>query len=426
MKHGTSPVFYFLYNLALSAAFAVTLPLLPILWLLGKAYRAGLSQRLGYYSQREIGAVAGTRPVWIHASSVGEVRSAHHLIGELKRISPTRKIVLSTFTATGNRIAKDLGAADVVLFLPLDVWWTVRRAFAKIEPSLLILIETEIWPNLLREAHQRGIPTLLLSGRLSGRALKQYALLGRFFRQVTRCFTALGMQSSEDADRIKKLGAEASKVAVTGSLKHASGIGRRFVENQAPRDNLLLIVGSSHRGEEEVLLQVFVSLKRQFPNLQMVLAPRHPQRFAEVEKLLNKSGLRFEKKSRVNGRMGFDHDIMFLDTLGELQNFYAIGDVAFVGGSLVDAGGHNLLEPACFGKPVLFGPYMTNFRALAAEMKQKGGGIEVRGADDLIREIGGLLGDPQRRKRVGEKAYAVAADDRGVLQRSIDLVARYL
>jgi len=233
------------------------------------------------------------------------------------------------------------------------------------------------------------------------------------------------MQSKEDADRIIKLGAEGNKVVVTGSLKHISEIGKRVVDNEARRDTPLLVVGSSHRGEEEILLKVFVTLKQQFSNLRMVLAPRHPQRFAEVERLLKKTGLSFEKKIQFNGRVSFDKDITFLDTVGELQNFYAIGDIAFVGGSLIEAGGHNILEPARFSKPVLFGPHMTNFSSLAAEMKQQGAAIEVGGAEDLIREISDLLKDPQRRKMLGERAYAIAAD-RGVLERSIDLVVGYL
>ena len=227
-----------------------------------------------------------------------------------------------------------------------------------------------------------------------------------------------------------QLGAEANKIAITGSLKHMSAseepIGSQIVQTKVRWGSYLLVVGSSHRGEEEILLEVFLSLKRQFPNLRLVLAPRHPQRFAEVEKLLRTTGLGFKKKSEVNGRVDFDKDVMFLDTLGDLRAFYAISDIAFVGGSLVDGGGHNLLEPARFRKPVLFGPYMTNFASLAAELKRAGGGIEVRGAADLIRVISDLLNDPEKRKMIGEKAYAIAADDRGVLERSMGLVAPYL
>jgi 3-deoxy-D-manno-octulosonic-acid transferase len=188
----------------------------------------------------------------------------------------------------------------------------------------------------------------------------------------------------------------------------------------------LLVVGSSHRGEEEILIGVYLSLKERFARLQMVLAPRHPQRFAEVEKLLKAKGLDYQKKSGTNGQLDFVQDILLLDTLGDLQDFYALGDVAFVGGSLVDAGGHNLLEPARFGKPVLFGPFTGNFTSLASEMKQRGAGIQVMGGDDLRRELAGLLGNPEKCRMVGKAAYRMAADDCAVMERNLALTQRYL
>ncbi|MBI2530979.1 MAG: 3-deoxy-D-manno-octulosonic acid transferase [Deltaproteobacteria bacterium] len=426
---------YFLYNFIVTAVFIACLPLLPLLYLLGKRFHEGLAERFGFYDRGKIISVAGKSPVWIHAASVGEVRAASHLVRELKQRSPARKIIVSTFTATGNRIAREMAFADLVLFLPLDVLWIVRRTYARIDPSVLIIVETEIWPNLLREAYRRGVPTLLLSGRLSARSLRRYSLLATFFRRVIQYFTALGMQSEEDHDRIVKLGAAAERVSVVGNLKHAARDGRAAgssskrlqTEREADRrGGHWLVVGSSHRGEEAILIEAFITLKRHFPHLQMVLAPRHPQRFAEVERLLKTAGLPFEKKSQVNGRIDFQADVMLVDTIGDLQDFYAAGDVAFVGGSLVDGGGHNLLEPARFAKPVLFGPYMTNFKSLAREMTAKGGGIEVKETEELIREVTILLTDSEKRKSMGKKAYEVAADDRGVVERSLALAARYL
>jgi 3-deoxy-D-manno-octulosonic-acid transferase len=245
----------------------------------------------------------------------------------------------------------------------------------------------------------------------------------------------MGMQSEEDADRAKRVGADPARVFVTGNLKLA-GWGNNFAHKpmiSEPFDlqrkadgRCLLVAGSSHRGEEEILLDAFRSLKQRFPNFRMVLAPRHPQRFPEVERLLKASGLEFEKKSQTNGRSFFMQDIYFLDTLGDLKEFYALGDIAFVGGSLVDAGGHNLLEPARVRRPVLFGPYMTNFAAMAAEMKEKGGGVEVRGVEDLVCEITELLNDADKRRTMGENAYQVAADEQRVGERTSELLSRYL
>jgi 3-deoxy-D-manno-octulosonic-acid transferase len=295
-----------------------------------------------------------------------------------------------------------------------------------------VILETEIWPNLIREVYRRGIPCLLLSGRISARAFTRYFRLRSFFQKVIEKFTVMGMQTEEDARRAIELGGHPARVAVTGSLKRAvpgggADPGRRF-NGKAPsvHNKRILVVGSSHRGEEEILLKVFISLKHRYPDLQMVLAPRHPQRFDEVEKLLRARGMAYEKKGRSNDRLSFEKDILFLDTLGDLTDFYAIGDVAFVGGSLVEAGGHNLLEPARFGKPVLFGPYTANVAAIAAEMKKQGAGIEVQGSDDLIEKISALLSDPEKCRAMGEKGYQIAADDPQVLEKSLLLVCRYL
>jgi 3-deoxy-D-manno-octulosonic-acid transferase len=423
---------YIFYNLILTAGFFLGLPFLPLMLLLGWHYRQGIAQRLGFYPSKRIAILAGSRPIWIHAASVGEVRSAVHLVGKFKSRWPARKILLTTFTASGNRLAKEISGADCVLFFPLDLYWIVRRALRRIDPAILIIVETEIWPNLLRETYRKGVPTVLLSGRLSQRAFKRYSRCAWFFRRVVAYFTVMGMQSTEDAQRMIRLGADATRVSTVGSLKHFSSNGERpelalpGSGGEKPQGPPLLVIGSSHRGEEEMVLQAFLTLRGEFPDLQMVLAPRHPQRFLEVAKLLQFMGLPFEKRSDSNGRRQFAAAVMLLDTIGDLLDFYAMGDIAFVGGSLIDAGGHNLLEPASFGKPVLFGPFTANYRAIAEQLKQKGAGVEVHSVEDLIREITSLLNDPQKRIGMGAKALEVAAADHQVLDRNVDLAAGYI
>ena len=472
---------YFVYNCLTAAVFIVSFPALPLFYLFGKRFHEGLAERLGFYRKAKFAGLAGTRPIWIHAASVGEVRAASHLVRELKRRFPAQSIVASTFTATGNRSAREMSVADLVIFLPLDLLWIVRRALARIDPAVLIIVETEIWPNLLREASRRGIPALLLSGRLSARAWRKYSWFGGFFRHVVRYFTAIGMQSKQDRERIVRLGAPANRVSIVGNLKHAFsdgqgapaiGTGDPTQSGRNPRDSLWLVAGSSHRGEEEILIEAFMFLKARFPRVRLVLAPRHPQRFDEVKRLLKAAGLLFEKKSQVNGRLDpstrtpamagvqslgippenrgvvlserseskgdgsgapsllgglhFQTEVMLVDTLGDLQDFYAAGDVAFVGGSFVEAGGHNLLEPAHFAKPVIFGPHMTNFKALAKEMVARGGGIEVRGKDDLIRAMTLLLTDTEKRRSMGQRAFEIAAADHSVLERNFAVAAPYL
>ncbi len=425
---------YWFYNLLLSLLSVAFLPVLPVLLLSGERFRKGFLQRLGYYPGAVIEPVLGSRPIWIHAVSVGEVLSLKRLAGEIRERFPGRKILLSTFTATGNQIARQSGAGDAVIFFPLDHPWIVRRALGLFDPSLVVILETEIWPNFLRLAHAKGIPTLLLSGRLSPGAFRWYRLFRFFFTAAVGRFTAVGMQSEDDAERMAALGLDSARTWITGSLKHATedaGEAKGPLQGMSlpfQKDNgrQVLVAGSTHRGEEEVLLDAFLFLKASFPNLLMVLAPRHPQRFDEVERLLQQRKVAYKKKSQMNGRDNGATDVIFLDTIGELPAFYSLADVAFIGGSLVDAGGHNLMEAARLQKPVLFGPYMTNFAAIAGEMKQEGGAVEVRGREDLVREISGLLADPGKAETMGKIACRIVEGDRGVMERTMGLVSRYL
>jgi len=427
---------YFFYNVEWTLGLLLGLPLTPLFLALGERYRAGLLQRFGFYPRRLGESMRGVRPIWIHAASVGEVLAARGLAEALKAQSPGQKILLSTFTLAGQEVArKTVAAADACVYLPLDHSWIVGRALSRFDPRMLIVLETEIWPNLLRRSYRKGIPTVLLSGRLSRRSFRTYFFFRRFFSQVLAHLTALGMQSEDDAERMARLGADAKRLVVTGNLKDALGPEKKKSAADAllpallqRRDNgrRVFVAGSTHRGEEQILLDAFQSLKTDFPDLVMVLAPRHPQRFAEVEKLLAAAGLSYVKRSAMNGGTDRPSDVIFLDTLGELEAFYSAADVAFVGGSLVEAGGHNVMEPARFGKPVLFGPHMANFSRIAEDLKLTGGGVEVCGKEDLAREAARFLGDRAGAKRAGECAYDVVNNDRRVVERSMELVARYL
>ncbi|MGH7797731.1 MAG: 3-deoxy-D-manno-octulosonic acid transferase [Candidatus Binatia bacterium] len=422
-------MWYLFYNLTLTLAFVIALPFVPLAFLLGDRYRDGLGQRFASYPDSIRRLMASSRPIWIHAASVGEVRSAEPLVRELKARAPARRVLVSTFTATGHRIARAIPGVDAAIYLPLDLAWTVRRALNTFNPSLLVIIETEIWPNLLRAAFRRGIPIVLLSGRLSERALERYSILRAFFFRVLRCFTVLGMQSPGDAARIVQLGAEASKVAVVGSLKYAaSNTDSKGQMSRSVRDHgrQWIVAGSSHRGEEEILLKALKSARARFPKLSLVLAPRHPERFAEVEQLLINSPFVFQRKSRLAAEQYFAHDVLLLDTVGELREFFAAGDIAFVGGSLVDAGGHNVLEPARLQKPILFGPHMANFKSIAEEMKRSGAAIEVRDAQELARALVDLLSDAAERRRMGNSAGQIAGANGDALAQNLQLAERYL
>ena len=415
------------YNFLLTFLFLLTFPFTPILPLLGKRFSAGLWQRFGFFPPAHVRSIAGGRPVWIHASSVGEVRSVAALVHELKARHPQRRILLSTFTFAGNEIAKKFTGIDAVIFLPLDFWWIVRRVLAQWNPSLMVFVETEIWPNLLGECFRRGIPTVMLSGRLSARSYPRYERFRGFFRHVLRCFSAIGMQTGEDAARIIKLGADESRVSVVGSLKLAAAKPQPSRFAQLPRyGKTLLIAGSTHAGEEQALLSAFAALRPKFPELSMVLAPRHPQRFDDVEQLVRRSGFGYCRRSRTSDQGLFAQDILLLDTVGELGEFFACGDIAFVGGSLVDVGGHNILEPAQSGKAILFGPYMTNLKAVAEEFKVKGAAIEVADGDALAAALAILLSDEAKRIAMGRQALAASVNGDAAVKNNYALAARYL
>jgi len=424
---------YGIYNLLLSVCLLLALPPILAVLLFGGRFRRGILERAGLYPPRVKERFKDSRPLWIHASSVGEVLAAFTLAGEVKRRFPGLKIVLSTFTRSGYDMANRTGGgADAVIFFPLDYPWAIQRALDHFEPAVVIFLETEIWPNFLRQAHRRGIPTLLLSGRISPRAFRRYHRVRWFFSRVLRQFTAAGMQNEVCAQRIIDLGVDVSKVTVTGNLKHAGdetaetgGESQGWLKLGGTGSRRVLVAGSTHRGEEEILLEVFLHLKSTMPDLLMILAPRHPQRFDEVEKLLQRKQLNYLRKSAMNGHGAGEADVIFLDTLGDLPVAYGVASVVFVGGSLVDVGGHNLIEPARWSKPILFGPYMTNFAELAGEMKQCGGGVEVKGAEDLMREANLLLTNPGRALEMGHKAREVVDGDRGVVDRSMELVSRY-
>ena len=421
-------MWYLLYNVLFTLGFVLALPGLPLLLCCGPRYRAGLGQRLGFYPATLLPPPPSQRPVWIHAASVGEVRSAEALIGALKSAAAHRRILVSTFTATGHRLAQQMAGVDAVIFFPVDLFWIARRALARFNPSLVVIIETEIWPNFLWHAYRRGIPTVLLSGRLSAKAAARYQLCQSFFRRVLGCFNALGMQTSEDAARIVALGAAEKKVSVVGSLKFAPPRATASVENLAAAlsGKLLMVAGSTHHGEEEELLEALLLIRIKFPTLVMVLAPRHPERFNEVEKLLQNSSLDFQRRSQVQAPHWFAKDVLLLDSVGELVDFFAAADVAFVGGSLAQVGGHNILEPARFGKPVLFGPHMENFQALAQDMIRQGAALEVRDAQALAAAVSDLLADPKKRQAMGRRGATIAAGNHQALGSNLRLAQRYL
>ena len=386
-----------------------------------------LAQRLGYGPPR-VGRPCG----WIHAVSVGESIAAAPIVDGLRRLIPDLPLVMTTVTETGARVVGDRfrGAVEH-RFFPLDFPGAARRAIEAINPAFVVCMETELWPNVLRVLARRGVPVMIANGRVSDRSYPRYHTVRRFLGPVLADVRVFAMQSEVDARRIVTLGAPVERVFVTGNVKHeASQDGMDTAEPWRERLGLegsrpLWIAGSTHRGEEEIVLLAHERVRACFPDLALIVAPRHPERAPEVLKLIRGRGLDAVLRTELP-RPGSTDSVIVLDTVGELASIYALGDVVFVGGSLVPAGGHNVLEPALRGKPVLFGPHTANFREAAGLLVAGDGGRVVRDADELVAELMRWLGDSALRAAVGTAAQAAAASRQGAVRETLDLIQRFL
>ena len=409
---------HLVYSLALGLLALGYLPL--FLW--RKVWRAGyplaLAERLGGAPLRP-----GPDRFWVHAVSVGEVMAAVPLVRALRKRWPGTEIVVSTVTATGAQVARArLPEAGAAFVFPLDFAYATRRAIARVRPRCFIALETELWPNLLRCLAEAGIPAVLVNGRISDRSYRRYAWVRGLFRRVLADVALFAMQSDEDARRIRNLGAPAERVVVTGNLKLEAAppgeeAGRAWRRLLHLGDEGVLVAGSTHRGEEAVVLDAFASLRDGAAPLRLVLAPRHPERVDEVEDLARARGLRPVRRSRIDAEPA--GDVILLDTVGELAAVYAAADVIFVGGSFVPIGGHNVIEAALHAKPVIFGPHMSNFRDAAALLLEARGAIQLQDAAELGPTVRALLEDPAARGALGHAALAAVRLHHGACRQTL-------
>jgi 3-deoxy-D-manno-octulosonic-acid transferase len=404
--------------------------------LLKGKYKDGLKERLGFIPDYINNSYIG-RPVWIHAVSVGEVMGTLPLIKKLKKEYPDIKIILSTVTSTGNYVASSrIKEADYIIYLPFDLTIIVKRVINIINPRLFIIFESEIWPNLLRCMGSKNIPIIILNGRISNRSYKKYMLFKRFFKKVLNNISFFCMQSHGDLKRIVGIGANENRVIVTGNIKYdqveeeirGNDINRLKDSLGIDNNKIIFIAGSTHKDEEKIVIDVFNELRENYNNLLLILAPRHPERVKEVISIIERYGYKYIKRSDMlkGSRKENNVDIIVIDTVGELGKIYSIGDIIYVGGSLVDFGGHNILEPAIYKKPVIFGPYMQNFEEISNNMKENFGGIEVKNRNDFTREVKRLLNNKDLRDKLGELAYKVIEKNRGVTERNMEVIRNYL
>ena len=407
---------------------------IPTLLFKGKLHGDFL-QRFGVYSDQTFGVLTPERKrIWIEAVSVGEVALCKTFLPVLKRELQGYDIVISTVTKSGNDLAKRLFAKEAaVIYFPLDFSWVVRKVVAMIDPSCYVMLETEIWPGLLKELSSRGVPCVLLNGRISDRAFARYRCAAPLLRRTMQRIVFFGMQSRLDAERVGCMGADAANVTVTGTMKFDIDLAakddavaaiQRFIAFD-PTD-ALFVAGSTHAGEEEILLDAYTKLVAEFPHLKLLIAPRHIDRAGEVARAIERSG--FSPVS-FSGRylLPTTHNplpVYILDTIGQLQAAYSRAALVFIGGSLVPYGGHNPIEAAVFEKPILFGPHMQNFRNVATLFIEGDGARQVHGEDELLAAARNFLQDENERARVGANATRIVSDNRGATEKSAAAIQR--
>ncbi len=410
------PLRIYIYNLIMTVFAVATLPWTVFQLIFVPRRRIGLAQRLGKAPK------SGDGPIWIHAVSVGEVRAVAPMIGFLsKRPGIRAGVFLSTVTATGQATAvRECPAADEVFYFPLDLAFAASKALKRVRPAVFVTAETEIWPNFLNSCFRMGIPVVVVNGRISDRSYARYRRFSWFFAPILKNIDCFLMQSLEDADRITAMGAPAERVICTGNTKY----DRKPLPQALPDavrswvgDRLLLTGGSTHSGEEELMLDMLAP-GGSGVGLILALAPRHPERFNDVAALLEERKLAYTRFTRVVAGDPIEGDVILVDAMGVLEGFYSISGAAFVGGSLVPVGGHNILEPAAFGVPVLTGPYMENFRDMSREMVEAGGCIVVQDAEQLKSSITRLINDKEYCQSLGAAAKAAREGREGASERN--------
>jgi len=386
-------------------------------------YRRRLGERFGFGLER-----LPSPSIWIHAVSVGEVTAAAPLVRALRERFPGKPLIVTTMTPTGAQRAHDIFGDSVShCYVPYDAPWPVRRFFDRARPELALVLETEIWPNLYHECGRRGVPLVLASARVSLKSVRRYRVLFRLIRDTLAHGIVIGAQSQTDAERFRALGANPARTHVTGNIKFDFELpaaipaqGRSFRALHAP-DRPVWIGASTHQDEEQILIEAHRALLSHRPNALLILVPRHPERFAAVGALLQRAGLRTVTRS--SGAVCTPDVQAFLaDSMGELTMLYAASDVAFVGGSLVRVGGHNLLEPAALGVPALTGPHNFNSPDIAELLIRQGATTVVRDTGEIVREVAALLADPAERGRRGALGRAVIEANRGAVSRLFALV----
>lgn len=403
---------------------------LPYLFIRGK-WHSQFKTRFGCFPSSWSKELDGEKCIWIHAVSVGEVLVVVDLIKKIKNSFPQYKIVCSTVTKTGNKVAREqLNDSCLVIYAPLDFSWIVRKFVSRIKPKIYISTETEIWPNLYAALYKKKVPIFQINGRISDKSFKGYRRIRILTKRVLACVELFYMQSPLDADRIKSLGAQADKVHVVGNLKFDTVLDSFDVTKadlgfHAAED--IVIAGSTHPGEERILIDTYKKLSTEFSNVRLVIAPRHIERTDEVSKLVEDKGYHAIRFSQIEqGEENIRGSVVVVDTIGHLRVLYSLAKIVFIGKSLTVGGGQNMIESAYFGKPTIVGPLTQNFKDVVDIFKKSDALIEVQNEEQLFNEMLSLLKNPERAKKIGEAAKEVVREYQGATAKTLEAVAELL
>ena len=421
-----------LYNILMLTAAVVGLPFFAFRFIRERRFRERLRQNLGFFPADTLTRVLGRSPVWFQAASVGEVVAASSIIREFKRQLPDIPVLISSGTISGYDMAQRIiPEADAVIFYPPDLPGMPDRIVGKILPRAYVPVETELWPNFIRSARKRSIPVIMVNGRIGERSVEHYRQMRRMFTKMLDTVVRFCMQSTVDAQYVIQLGADPHKVIVTGNTKYDQNYSQVTTEEKkALRQELglvenipVLIAGSTHRGEEEILLEVLRQIQGRYPIVKMILAPRDVPRSGGIVELVRRAGVVAELRSKMpslTAEQRAEVRVVVLDSIGELGRFYSLADLVFVGGSLVSHGGHNILEPAAQGKPILVGPHMFNFRDTYALFSKRNACVTVLDGQELEQKILELLQNKQTAEQMGREAAQIVAENQGAAVRTVE------
>lgn len=428
---------YVLYSLLLTLGFIILLPRFALDALRSGKYVTGLRQRLGNLPAINSN---GKTVIWLHCVSVGEAQAAQSLVREIAARFPKLTLVVSTTTVTGQQVASGLfrDQAAAVFYFPIDWAWTVRRVLNKLQPAAILVMETELWPRMFREARKREIPVALVNGRISDKSLGRYKLVRPFIRRVLNDLTVAVMQTERDGARIRELGLPQDRTSIAGNLKFDSvsatsdsRVGNEFRDRFGFADGRPLIVAAStHDPEEGVVINALRKVRQTHPDARLLIAPRHPERFAAVAALLSNSEFPSVRRSAPGSAADVRADVVLLDSIGELPAVYRLANVAFVGGSITPHGGHSVIEPGAHGVCTVTGPHTQNFAAVTQALRDEDALIQLRETDEpageLARVFTELLSDEPRRRAIAARAKAVCDRNRGATERTIELISPLL